>query len=201
LRKRLTFAVQCAVSIALLILLFRRLDLTALRRLYATMPVWFYAFSLVVVVAGQALYAWRWRVLLTASGVSVSLGMAVRQYFIGIFLNNFFPSTVGGDMAKVFYLGRQHGYRPVAASIVLDRLLSIGVLAVFAATLFWIAPDPSPRFALTRAMVTMMAIALVLILVVAARGTGGLPDRLAPLGSSVVALAERAMPAGRKALA
>jgi uncharacterized protein (TIRG00374 family) len=192
LRKRLTFAVQCAVSVALLVLLFRRLDLSALRQLYATMPIWFYLFSLSVVVAGQALYAWRWRVLLDASGVSVSLGMAVRQYFIGIFLNNFFPSTVGGDMAKVFYLGRQHGYRPVAASIVLDRLLSIGLLAVFASVLFWVAPDPSPQLALTRGIVTLMAVALVAIIVLAARGTGGLPARLAPFGASAVALAERA---------
>jgi len=191
LRKGLTFAVQCVVSVALLVLLFRRLDLTALRQLYATMPLWFYLVSLSVVMAGQALYAWRWRVLLDASGVSISLGTAVRQYFIGIFLNNFFPSTVGGDMAKVFYLGREHGYRPVAASIVLDRLLSIGLLAVFAAALYWIAPDPLPQLALTRDIVTLMAMALVLIIVLAARGTGGLPDRLRPLGGSVVALAER----------
>ena len=100
---------QCVVSVALLFLLFRRLDLSAMRQLYASMPLWFYFFSLGVVVAGQALYAWRWRLLLDAAGVSVSLGMCIRQYFIGIFLNNFFPSTVGGDMAKVFYLGRQHG--------------------------------------------------------------------------------------------
>jgi len=192
LRKRLTFAAQCVVSVALLVLLFRRLDLAAMRQLYASIPLWFYFFSLTVVVAGQALYAWRWRILLDAAGVSVSLGMCIRQYFIGIFLNNFFPSTVGGDMAKVFYLGRQHGYRPVAASIVLDRLLSIGLLAVFASVLFWVAPDPSPQLQLTRGIVTVMAITLVLIIVIAVRGTGGLPERLTPLGASVVALAERA---------
>jgi len=184
--------VQGVVSVALLFLLFRRLDLAAMRQLYASMPLWFYVFSLSVVVAGQALYAWRWRILLDAAGVSVSLGMCVRQYFIGIFLNNFFPSTVGGDMAKVFYLGRQHGYRPVAASIVLDRLLSIGLLAVFASVLFWVAPDPSPQLQLTRGVVTLMAVTLVLIVVLAVRGTGGLPERLRPLGASVVALAERA---------
>ena len=183
---------QGVVSVALLFLLFRRLDLAAMRQLYASMPLWFYVFSLSVVVAGQALYAWRWRILLDAAGVSVSLGMCVRQYFIGIFLNNFFPSTVGGDMAKVFYLGRQHGYRPVAASIVLDRLLSIGLLAVFASVLFWVAPDPSPQLQLTRGVVTLMAVTLVLIVVLAVRGTGGLPERLKPLGASVVALAERA---------
>ena len=191
-RKHLTFAVQAIVSIGLLTLLFRRLDLSALRMLFTAMPVWFYLLSLGVVVSGQVLYAWRWRQVLAASGVSVTVGTAVQQYFIGIFLNNFFPSTVGGDMAKVYYLGRQHGYRPVAASIVLDRLLSIGLLAVLATTMYWVAPDPSPRFAATRAIVTATAAMLILVLVLAARGTGGLPQRVSRFGTMAVAFAERA---------
>ncbi len=191
-RKHLTFAAQSIVSIGLLTLLFRRLDLSALKTLYVTMPIWFYLLSLGVVMAGQVLYAWRWRQLLWASGVSVTMATAVQQYFIGIFLNNFFPSTVGGDMAKVYYLGRQHGYRPVAASIVLDRLLSVGLLAVLATTMYWVAPDPSPQFAATRAVITAMAVVLIVILVLAARGTGGLPERLTRFGAHVVAFAERA---------
>jgi uncharacterized protein (TIRG00374 family) len=192
LRKRLPLAIQSVVSIALLVLLFRSLDLAALRHLYATMPLWFYLISLAVVVGGQALYAWRWRQVLSAAGVPVTVGTAIQQYFIGIFLNNFFPSTVGGDMAKVYYLGRDHGYRPIAASIVLDRLLSIGLLAVLATAMYWIAPDPSPQFAATRALVTAIAVFLIVGLVLAARGTGGLPRRLARFGTLAVGLAERA---------
>jgi len=191
-RKRLPLAIQSLVSIGLLVLLFRSLDLAALRHLYATMPLWFYLLSLAVVVGGQALYAWRWRQVLSAAGVPVTVSTAVQQYFIGIFLNNFFPSTVGGDMAKVYYLGRDHGYRPIAASIVLDRLLSIGLLAVLATAMYWIAPDPSPQFAATRALVTAIAVFLIVGLVLAARGTGGLPQRLARFGTLAVGLAERA---------
>jgi uncharacterized protein (TIRG00374 family) len=192
LRTRLPLVIQSIVSAALLVLLFRSLDLAALRQLYASMPLWFYLLSLAVILGGQVLYAWRWRQVLAASGVPVSVGTAIRQYFIGVFLNNFFPSTVGGDMAKVYYLGRHHGYRPIAASIVLDRLLSIGLLAVLATTMYWVAPDPSPQFALTRAIVTVIAVCLLGGLVLAARGTGGLPRRLAPVGTFAVGLAERA---------
>ena len=191
-RKRLAFAIQCIVSVGLLTFLLRTLDLTALRSLFVTLPLWFYLMSLAAVVAGQALYAWRWRQILAASGVEVTLGTAVQQYFIGIFLNNFFPSTVGGDMAKVYYLGRHHGYRPIAASIVFDRLLSIGLLAVLATTMYWIAPDPSPQFVMTRAIITAIAACLIGGLVLAARGTGGLPQRLSRFGTLAVGLAERA---------
>jgi uncharacterized protein (TIRG00374 family) len=188
----LPMLIQGLVSIGLLGLLFRSLDVRALRRLYATLPLWFYLMSLGVVLGGQTLYAWRWRQVLAASGVPVPIGTAVRQYFIGIFLNNFFPSTVGGDMAKVYYLGREHGYRPIAASIILDRLLSIGLLAVLATAMYWIAPEPSPQFALTRAIVTAIALCLIGGLALAARGTGGLPRRVAPFGRVAVGLAERA---------
>src|SRR5258705_2946631 len=160
-RKRLTFAAQCLVSAGLLFLLFRGLDLTALRSLFATMSLWFYLTSLAAVMGGQVLYAWRWKQVLAASGVPVTVGTAVQQYFIGIFLNNFFPSTVGGDMAKGYYLGRHHGYRPIAASIVLDRLLSIGLLAVLATAMYSIAPDPSPQFAAIPAIITAIAVCLV----------------------------------------
>src|SRR5258705_5657577 len=95
-------------------------------------------------------------------------------------------------MAKVYYLGRQHGSRPIAASIVLDRLLSIGLLAVLATALYWIAPDPSPRFVATRAFVTAIAVCLIGGILLAARGTGGLPRRLARFGNFAVGLAERA---------
>ena len=190
-KRHIAFGLQCVISVTLLVLLFRSLDLTALRRLYLTLPIWYYLFSLGIVVAGQVLYVWRWRLLLGASGIDVSLATATQHYFIGMFLNNFFPSTVGGDMAKVYYLGRQHGYRPVAASIVLDRLLSIGVLALLAAAMYWIAPDESPQFGAARAVVTTCAVAIVAIILLMARGTGGLPARLAPFGATIVRAAER----------
>ena len=186
-KRHAVFGLQCVMSVTLLALLFRSLDLAALLGLFATLPVWFYLFSLMVMVAGQLLYSWRWRLLLGASGLDVPLTTVTRYYFIGIFLNNFFPSTVGGDMAKVYYLGRQHGYRPVAASIVLDRLLSIGSLAVLAAGMYWIAPDPAPGFAAARTVVTLCAIGIAAMVLLVARGHRGSPSgsrRSAPASSA-----------------
>src|SRR5262245_39554290 len=113
-------------------LLFRGVDMSAFASLYRRLPAWFYFASLAVVLGGQVLYAWRWRLLLVANGVNVRIGTVLRQYFIGTFLNNFLPTTVGGDVAKVYYVGREHGYRPVAASVILDRLLGLGLLALLA---------------------------------------------------------------------
>ena len=100
-------AVQGMISVALLTWIFRGLDRQAFQALFARLPLWFYVVSLGVVLGGQVLYAWRWWLVLTVTGAEVSFSTAVRQYFVGIFVNNFLPSTVGGDLAKVYYIGRR----------------------------------------------------------------------------------------------
>ena len=136
--------VQAVVSMGLLVLLLRSLDLAAFRTLFARLPLWFYLLSLLVVFGGQVVYAWRWRLLLAEAGVRVPFVLTVRQYFIGTFLNNFLPSTVGGDVGKVYFLGRDHGYRVVMASVVLDRMLGLTMLAMWAALALWLFRMPSP---------------------------------------------------------
>jgi glycosyltransferase 2 family protein len=182
--------VQAAVTVLLLAVLFRGLDIAALRALFAAVPPWYYLLSLLLILAGQVLYAWRWRLLLVANDIPVGLSNVVRQYFVGTFVNNFLPSTVGGDLAKVYYLGREHGYRPIAASVVLDRLLGIGLLALIASVTAWSVPLTSPALATARIVVTAIGAGAIAALTVAVYGTGGLQrrvDRLGPRFSQVAA--------------
>jgi hypothetical protein len=171
--------------------LLRGLDLDAFRASFVRLPVWFYLFSLAVVLAGQVAYAWRWKLLLVAAGVRAPFTVIVRQYFVGIFFNNFFPSTVGGDVGKVYLLGRDYGYGVVAASIVLDRVLGLGLLAVSAAITLWTLPMPSSLLVAARLTVSGIAAALLCILFIAAAGTGGLPAHVSWMGPRAVALAQR----------
>jgi uncharacterized protein (TIRG00374 family) len=184
-------AAQAIVTVLLLTFLLRSLDLAALRALFVRLPLWFYLGSLAVILAGQTLYAWRWKLLLRAAGVQVSFGIVLRQYFIGLFINNFLPSTVGGDLAKVYYLGRDHGYRVVTASIVLDRILGIGLLAMFACIALWWRSVLAPSLAAAHVAVGAVAAVSVVLLVLVAAGSGGLPERVAPLGTTAVDFARR----------
>jgi glycosyltransferase 2 family protein len=183
--------VQAVVSMGLLAFLLRSLDLAAFRTLFARLPLWFYLLSLLVVLGGQVVYAWRWRLLLAEAGVRVPLLLTVRQYFIGTFLNNFLPSTVGGDVGKVYFLGRDHGYRVVMASVVLDRMLGLAMLAIWATLVLWLFRMPSPVLTAARLAVTGIAVLLAAILVVTGTGTGGLAARVAWLGPRAAAIAER----------
>ena len=185
-------ALQGVISIALLAWIFRGLDRHAFRALLAGLPLWFYGVSLAVVLSGQVLYAWRWWLVLMITGADVPLSTAVRQYFVGTFVNNFLPSTVGGDLAKVYYIGRQRGYRAVAASVIVDRVLGLGILAILATAAAWLSTPDSPRLVASRIVVTAVAAGLVVIVGLALVGTGGLARWLAPLGPRAVSLAAQA---------
>jgi glycosyltransferase 2 family protein len=183
-------AVQALVTLVLLAVLARSLDLEALRRLLTRLPLSFYFLSLGVVLAGQVAYAWRWSLLLTAAGVRAPFPLVVRQYFIGIFVNNFLPSTVGGDVAKVYYLGQAHGYRTVTASVAMDRVLGVGLLAALAAAALTISPTSAAR--LTAALLACVGVAVLALgfLVMTRVGTGGLAAHVRWLGDRAVSTAE-----------
>ena len=183
--------VQGAVTVVLLALLARTVDVAMLRALFARLSWQFYATSLAVVLVGQVAYAWRWQILLTSAGVRVSFPLVVRQHFIGVFVNNFLPSSVGGDVAKVYYLGREHGYRTVAASVATDRLLGVALLSVAASVALWLAPASSPGLVAAGFASTMIAVAAVALLFMTALGTGGLATRMALFGAGAVRQAER----------
>jgi uncharacterized protein (TIRG00374 family) len=201
-------AAQALVTIVLLALLARSLDLDALRGLLTGLPASFYFMSLAVVLAGQVAYAWRWRLLLQATGAPVPFTQVLRQYFVGIFVNNFLPSTVGGDMAKIYYLGDRYGYRTVTASVAMDRALGVGLLAALAASALALSPVSAAR--LTAAQLACVAIAVLALgfLVLMRVGTGGLAGRVRWLGDRAVGFAERlqrlrldmAAPLGRPAI-
>ncbi|HET9266832.1 MAG TPA: lysylphosphatidylglycerol synthase transmembrane domain-containing protein [Vicinamibacterales bacterium] len=182
---------QSVVSVTLLAWLLRGLDTHALGQLLLTLPGWYYAVSLVVIVGGQILYAWRWWLLLSIAGLNISPGAAVRSYLIGVFANNFLPSTIGGDATKIYYLGRAHGYRTILASVVVDRMLGLGSLSLFAAAAAWAVPASSARFAALRLAVTAAAGGACAIIVLAMIGTGGARRWLAPFGASAVKIADR----------
>lgn len=188
-KSRWWLVAQATVTVVLLTLLARNLDLPALKALFAAVPLWFYLVSLGVVLSGQVVYAWRWRLLLNAAGVQIPFAKVLRQYFVGTFVNNFLPSTVGGDVAKVYYLGHHHGYRTVTASVAVDRLLGVGLLSLLAAAALWMSPVEAPLLTAAQIACSGIAVLAITLLVVTGMGTGGLPARVTWLGERAVGVA------------
>jgi hypothetical protein len=92
----------------------------------------------------------------------------------------------------VYYIGRQHGYRAVAASVVVDRVLGVGILAILATAAAWLSSPDSPRLVASRLIVTGIAGALTVAIALVIFGTGGLARWLAPFGQRAVSIATHA---------
>jgi uncharacterized membrane protein YbhN (UPF0104 family) len=173
--KRLTFAVQVVVTAVLLVLLFRNFDWMSFRSALSRTPLWFYSASFGVLVAGQALYVFKWGLVLDGMGLRVPFWRLAEQYLLGIFFNNFLPTMIGGDAARVYYLGRQEGYATVATSVLVDRGLGFLSMAAWGSVLVWWLDITTPAFVVARRVLTAMCIVLVAGLAAA------LTLRLAPL--------------------
>jgi hypothetical protein len=162
----LSLVLQTAVTAVLLALVFRRFDWGAFRTALEQLSPWFYLASLAVVGGGQLLCAWRWRVVLSAMGMRMSYGEVLQQYLIGLFFGNLMPTAVGGDAAKVYYLGRRAGFVQVGASVFVDRFLGFFWLATIGAILAWSTAAPSSMFVLNRNLLTLFSLAFLAALVV-----------------------------------
>jgi len=99
-----------------------------------------FAVALGIFAIGQVIVALRWWLLLRSQSIFINFSAAVRLHFLGLFYNNFMPSSVGGDLVRAWYVTRHTDKRFEAAlSVFVDRvigLLSTLIIAVFFYTLF-----------------------------------------------------------------
>lgn len=49
---------------------------------------------------GNVLGAWRWQLLLRSQGRSIGMPRLFNSYLVGLFFNNFLPSSIGGDVVR-----------------------------------------------------------------------------------------------------
>lgn len=97
-----------------------------------------FCYLLTVLIAGA-----RWWWLLRVNGTDVSLGETLRFTWIGVFFNTVVPGATGGDLIKALYIMKRcPGQRvPVLVSVIVDRVLGLGSLALLGAVVVLFALD------------------------------------------------------------
>ena len=103
---------------------FKSLDL-----LYFTLSM----LLLVVMIPSSCL---KWKVLLDQQGRRMPFFFLLRVYLIGYFFSNIMPSNVGGDVVRIYYIGRHiNSQSQAAVSVFIERLsgsVFLLLLAIFA---------------------------------------------------------------------
>jgi uncharacterized membrane protein YbhN (UPF0104 family) len=107
--------------------------------------LWFAAVG--ILVAAQFASAKRWQVFARELQFQRSLSDYCAFYFIGMYFNLVLPTSVGGDVVRVWYLNANSGRRLAAfASVMLERINGLLVLFVVACVGALLSPVPLPEW-------------------------------------------------------
>ena len=159
-------------SAALLAVLAWRVDLALVARTLAGVCWWWWLGALLCYVASQVLSSLRWQALAAPLGFRRPLRDYVSLYFVGTFFNLLLPTSVGGDVARAWYLAGAGKRWPAFLSVLADRLSGLFVLLLMAFGAALVVPqEPWVRVAALGAGAAA-ALGLVLFLL-APLGNGG----------------------------
>lgn len=120
--RRWALAARLSISAALLWLVSRRVDVgDVLTRLAELSPGWV-VLGLAISVVQVAILAWRWRYTAARLGMQLPMGTALREYYLGILLNQVLPGGVTGDASRAWRHARSGGPAgPAVRAVILER--------------------------------------------------------------------------------
>jgi len=99
----------------------------------ATASPWLLVSAFSLHFVGFTISAYRWRLLLRTRDSDATIPFLVRSYLVGVFFNNFLPSTIGGDVYRAYDSWKLGQSKSGAAAIVfVDRFLGLLALVLFA---------------------------------------------------------------------
>jgi hypothetical protein len=130
-----------AGTIALYVFVFYWTDFRAILGRLRTVEVSPLVAAIGIYVAGQALSAFKWRLLLKPVGLTASYARLLGFYFTGMFFNLFLPTIIGGDAVKAVLLARE-SQAPARAtmSVFMERNTGLCALLLIALGASWLAP-------------------------------------------------------------
>src|SRR5262245_32011348 len=144
---------RAAVSAAVLAYISYDVDHADLRATLSAVHLRDLVLPLCLYVAGQVLSAVKWWRLGSSVGLARPLLDYVRFYFIGMVMNVFGLSTVGGDVVRALYIGG--GRRPALAlnSVIFDRMSGLAILMALGALALLAFPQYHLPWTLSAALI------------------------------------------------
>lgn len=130
---KLKLFVKTAVSISFLALVLNQIDLRQTWHQFSHMSTGFIVYALVFYTCLQWLSCIRWQIVLASSGHSLPSYKLMSNYFGGMFLNNFLPGSVGGDVYRVYRVAKDIQDSEIAlVSVFLERFTGLAALSAMA---------------------------------------------------------------------
>lgn len=132
-KKAALLVVKFLVSFGLLFYLLSSIELTDIKANLASADPVFLVLALLTPYIGFFITSLRWKGLLAEQGVHARQSILFRSCMTAVFFNQLLPSTIGGDVVRIYDSWKAGATRAVAVStIFIDRILGLTALALFA---------------------------------------------------------------------
>src|ERR671932_792307 len=118
-----------------------KIDVGRTARILVHAGLWYFLGAVAITIASVWPMAWRWQQLLAAKGIHDGLPLLLRAHFVAYTCGQLLPTSVGGDAGRILDTSRRHPGNggPIAASIILERVLGGAATLVLAAIGFALA--------------------------------------------------------------
>lgn len=145
-KRILLVAAKILVSGGLIWWLLRSADLATIGHTVASADRRILLVAFLVFFIGYFITAARWKLLLHTQGVASRIWFLVQSFAIAVFFNNFLPSTVGGDVYRMYDSWRLGAGKTRAVSVVLvDRIFGLFALLCYALAASLFVPEVARR--------------------------------------------------------
>lgn len=127
--KPVQFIIKAVISCVILFSLVVHAEPVRLKAAFFGVDWLFWFLSLALALSAFAISCFKWRRLLLSDGQGCTFSTLAGFYLLGYFFNNFLPTSVGGDAARMILIGKECGNYRVGVNSVLAERFS-GLLAL-----------------------------------------------------------------------
>lgn len=130
--------IKVIISIGLIVFLLRGADFSRIGQILSQASWGYLLAGLLLCFLGYFITATRWRQLMTTLGHKPKILYLVRSFTVSMFFNNFLPSTIGGDVSRMYDTWKISGDKAKSIAVIfLDRFFGVYALFIYAALGFW----------------------------------------------------------------
>ncbi|MCQ8103103.1 flippase-like domain-containing protein [Methylomonas sp. SURF-2] len=155
--------IKLGVTSLLLLVVFSRIDINNIAQLLFYVD-WKYILAAIFITILQTyILSWRWHRIVCFLDGMLEVAVAVRLSFLGVFMNQVLPTSIGGDVFRVWGAHRHGLISNIGfSSVVIDRvtgLLSLSMVVTIASLFVWSdLNDGLLRFTILSSSVMILAL-------------------------------------------
>jgi hypothetical protein len=141
-KKYLKLILKIGFSLVVLYFLTKKVNLVEIKDIITNSDIKVFVGVLFIYLLGQVVSSFKWKMISESMGFKEGFLKHTEYYFIGMFFNLFLPTTIGGDVAKCFYLSKSPdspGKLMSLYSVFMDRFTGLLIIS-FMASLGLLSP-------------------------------------------------------------